>query len=116
VLRARKNLLGSVGSRTLTWPNPSTTPWSARMWLAVTTSAIAWDRGSSGFLAGAGWAGTVVGASAVRANAAAMGKTRARWVMVASLEAAGGAERMRKPGPRTAGFAGPRPAQAGAGL
>src|SRR6185295_3526907 len=62
------------------------TPWSARMWLAVTTSAIAWALGSRGFLAGAGWAGTVAGANAIRASAAAAGKTRERWVMGASLE------------------------------
>src|SRR5277367_5918533 len=39
-LRASRNRSLAVGWRTLTCPNPSTTPWSNRIWLAVTSSSI----------------------------------------------------------------------------
>src|ERR1700733_15236988 len=40
MLRARRNRSGCLVSRTLTWPNPSSTPSLKRMRLAVTRSAI----------------------------------------------------------------------------
>src|SRR6204780_59301 len=39
MLRASKKRPGSRGSRMLTWPKPSTTPWSNRMRLATASSA-----------------------------------------------------------------------------
>src|SRR6202007_3315725 len=46
MLRASRNRSPLAGWRTLTCPNPSTTPWSNRIWFAATSSSIA--RAASG--------------------------------------------------------------------
>src|ERR1044071_2379212 len=65
----------------LTWPKPSTTPSSARIWLAVTTSEIALALGSAGAAClPAGCAGEGLGAIA-RRPAAATRRTRCLCVI-----------------------------------
>src|ERR1700732_1103984 len=46
MLRASRKCAGFLSWRTLTWPKPSTTPWSNRMRFAATSSSI--SAGSAG--------------------------------------------------------------------